>query len=302
MSRTNKPKLSVCVVSYNQEHYIAECLDSLVMQETNFDFEIVVSDDRSTDGTFAIIEHYAARYPQRIRLALRDNNVGAYENYRIVHALAEGEYIAHMDGDDYALPGKLQQQVDFLDRHPECNIVFHRMRITNQATGVMVDDAIDLSHFHSDRFGRADFLRYVTLGLNSSKMYRAGVRDFPRPDFPVIDYFMNVEQVGHGRAAFVGDQRLGVYRAGIGIASSGNTTRIALQRSMLYFADKYPTCRLEISIAAMVMFAAALKNANWVHCSIHAVVLRKTLRPSTLYQVWRDRHIIPMLILPRAVR
>ena len=295
-------KVSVCVVTYNQEGLIEQCLNSLLAQQTDFSFEIVVADDCSTDGTPALIRALAARHPGRIRPILRSRNVGAYENMLMAHDAGTGQYIAHMDGDDYALPGKLQLQADYLDAHPECNIVFHRMQILNQASGLIVDDAIELGRFKHVSFDRGDFLRYITLGMNSAKMYRARMRDFPRPDFPVIDFFMNVEQVGDGRAGFAGSAPLGVYRCGIGIASSGNTTRKELQRSMLYFARKYPHYRLEISIAALVVFAAALKNAQWDNCRLYGAVLLRTLRPSTLWHVWEDRRIVPMLIIPKAVR
>jgi glycosyltransferase involved in cell wall biosynthesis len=302
MTHSPRYKLSVCVVTYNQEDYVAQCLQSLVDQQTDFPFEVLVADDCSTDNTRAVIQQFADRYPSIVRPIFQEKNLGAYLNFRIVHEQAVGEYVAHMDGDDYALPGKFQLQVDFLDAHPKCNMVFHRMRIMNQRSGAMVDDAIDLSRFHRSTFGRGDLLRYITLGMHSSKMYRAAVRDFPRPPFPVIDFFINVEQIGSGEAAFVGTAPLGVYRAGIGIASSGNGTRVLLKKSMLYFAEKYPQFRPEISIAAMVVFVAALKNLNWTLCRLYGAVLLKTLTWTTLREVWRDRHIIPMLIIPKAVR
>jgi glycosyltransferase involved in cell wall biosynthesis len=302
MSSIAPPKLSVCVVTYNQENYIRQCLKSLVEQKANFAFEIIVSDDCSTDDTPLVIQEFAQAYPALVKPVVRAANIGAYKNYISAHRLASGEYIAHMDGDDYALPGKLQQQVDYLDSHPACNIVFHRMLILNETKGVTVPDAIDIRNFRSNKFGRADFLRLVTIGMNSSKMYRSNVRDFVGAEFPAIDFFMNVEQVGTGEAAFVSEEPLGVYRSGIGIASAGNGTIILLQKSMLHFAEKYPAQRKDIAVAASVVFAAALKNRNWQRCRMFLAVLAKTFRLGTLGEIWRHRHVIPMLSIPRAAR
>ena len=121
---TQEIKVSVCVVTYNQERYIAECLQSLVDQETNFNFEVIVSDDCSTDRTPEIIKDFQRRYPNIIKPILHKKNMGAYKNFIFVHKQAKGKYVAHMDGDDYALPGKLQIQADYLDHNAECNIVW----------------------------------------------------------------------------------------------------------------------------------------------------------------------------------
>lgn len=295
-------KLTVCVVTYNQEPYVRQCLQSLVDQVTDFPFEVLVADDCSRDATRAIISEFAERYPDVVKPVFHRENIGAYRNFVFVHEAATGHYIAHMDGDDYALPGKLQVQADFLDRHPACNIVFHRMLILNEARDVIGEDGIDVHRFHTAHFGRADFLRYVTLGMNSSKMYRSSARPFPLPGFPVIDFFANVEQIGDGHASFVSAEALGVYRVGIGIASAGNGTRSLLQQSMLYFASKYPQHRGEIGVAATVLFAAALKNRNWQACRLYLPVLARTFSLATPWQLWRDRTIVPMLMIPRSLR
>lgn len=302
MTVTTTCKVSVCVVTYNQQDYVRQCLQSLVDQQTDFPFEIIVADDCSTDATRDIIAEFAERYPGLVKPVLREVNLGAYANYISAHEHASGKYIAHMDGDDYALPGKLQQQADFLDRNEWCNIVFHRMNIMNAAKGVIVEDAIDVDGFRSPRFDRGDFLRLVTIGMNSSKMYRAEIRDFPPADFPAIDFFMNVEQIGEGQAAFVGKEPLGVYRASIGIASAGMGTRILLKKSMLYFAEKYPANRKHIAAAASVIFLAALKNRRWEVCRLFLPVLAKTFWLDALPVLWQDRKIIPMLIIPQGAR
>ena len=104
MNIENDIKVSVCVVTYNQENYIAECLESLVNQVTNFRYEIIVGEDCSTDGTRAIVQRYVEKYPNLIVPLFYKNNIGAVENIKKVYKKAKGKYIAHMDGDDIALP------------------------------------------------------------------------------------------------------------------------------------------------------------------------------------------------------
>ena len=95
-----RPKVSVCVVTYNQKKYIRQCLQSIVDQEADFDFEVIVGDDCSEDGTREIVQEFVERYPGLVKAVLHEKNVGIVVNYRSVHDLARGEYIAHCDGDD----------------------------------------------------------------------------------------------------------------------------------------------------------------------------------------------------------
>lgn len=118
-------KLSVFVVTYNQEKYIRQCLDGILMQKVDFDYEVVIGEDHGTDGTRAICEEYAAKYPQ-IRLLPLTENLGVAGNWRRVLLECKGEYVAMCEGDDYWLDdNKLQKQVDFLDRNPKYSGCFH---------------------------------------------------------------------------------------------------------------------------------------------------------------------------------
>src|SRR5664279_5549236 len=118
-----RPKVTVCVVTYNQERYIAQCLQSLVDQEVDFGFEVVVSDDCSSDSTATIIKDFCQRYPGLVRAHFHEKNIGAYENFLFAHRQVAGEYAAHIDGDDLAFPSKLAAQVSALDADPACAVV-----------------------------------------------------------------------------------------------------------------------------------------------------------------------------------
>ncbi len=119
-------KVSVGIVTYNHEPFIAEALDGALMQRTDFDYEIVVGEDCSTDATRDILIDYRERYPHKIRLLLNERNTGARKNGEQAMRACKGEYIAFLEGDDYwTSPDKLQKQVDFLDSHPGCPLCFH---------------------------------------------------------------------------------------------------------------------------------------------------------------------------------
>ena len=112
---SNSIKISVCVITYNHEKYIRDCLDSIFTQEIDFPFEVIVADDYSTDDTRNIISEYSLKYPDQLKVILHPSNVGVYENYRSAHDLAQGQYVAHCDGDDFWYKGKLKFQIQKLD-------------------------------------------------------------------------------------------------------------------------------------------------------------------------------------------
>ncbi len=140
-----EPLVSVSVVTYRHAGYIRECLDGILMQRTDFPFEVIVGEDGSTDGTREICEEYARRHPDRIRLFNRDRTLSQYvdEDGRTVRfnglwnrMSVCGKYVAFCEGDDYWTdPLKLQKQVDWLESHPECGLVHGMAREYIQSEG-----------------------------------------------------------------------------------------------------------------------------------------------------------------------
>lgn len=128
--REQPVRLSVSIVTYQQADTVAEALAGVLAQRTRFPFELVVGDDSSTDGTQASLRELAARAGRPVKLLLAERNHGDFglSNYLATIDACRGEYIALLDGDDYWTdPEKLQCQVDFLDRHPECVLCAHRV-------------------------------------------------------------------------------------------------------------------------------------------------------------------------------
>ncbi|MGC1106978.1 MAG: glycosyltransferase [Candidatus Acidiferrales bacterium] len=128
-------KLSVMMITYNHGRYLPEALDSALSQRVNFDYEIVVGEDCSTDGTREILMDYSRKYPGRIVTLLQDQNVGTMRNFEATLASCKGEYVAFLEGDDSWLSAnKLQSQVDFLDANPNYAICCARARILNETS------------------------------------------------------------------------------------------------------------------------------------------------------------------------
>lgn len=206
----NAPKVSVCVVTYNQEKFIRQCLQSLVDQQTSFQFEVIVGDDGSKDGTRAIVQEFAERYPLLVRAIMQPKNLGPSKNYLAVHEAARGEYVAQMDGDDYALPGKLQAQVDCLDSNPAVSFSAHAVRIVGSDKTLGRDRRLP-------EFGTLDhLLRHGTYFVASSVMYRKNSEEphgqFQQPGSPeFVDFFLHLERASKG-AIHLDHRIFGYYR------------------------------------------------------------------------------------------
>jgi glycosyltransferase involved in cell wall biosynthesis len=126
-------KVSVVMITFNHERFIEQALDSILAQEVAFDYEILVGEDCSTDGTRAILMDYHRRYPTRIVPLLRDKNIGAARNAEATLAACHGQYLAFLEGDDYwTSTHKLQRQVDFLDSHRDYAICCTRAQMLNE--------------------------------------------------------------------------------------------------------------------------------------------------------------------------
>ena len=120
----NNPVLSVCLITYNQALYIRQAVESILLQHSTFEWELIIADDCSRDGTADIVREYSVKYPDRIRLILQDRNVGAARNWSDLMRSAQGKYIAYLEGDDYWTdPGKLEKEVAFLENNADYSLV-----------------------------------------------------------------------------------------------------------------------------------------------------------------------------------
>jgi GT2 family glycosyltransferase len=152
---TDPPLISVCMAVYNAEPFVAEAVESILGQ-TLGDFEFLILDDGSTDGSLAILRRYAGQDP-RIRLVSRANR-GLVASLNELLDLARGEFIARMDADDVAMPERFQREVDFLRAHPDCVLVGSRVQLIDPEGDPLGDwctlqehEAIDATYLRGER-------------------------------------------------------------------------------------------------------------------------------------------------------
>ncbi len=131
-NNTTHSLIDVLVLTYNQEKYIAEAIESVLMQKTDFNFRIIIGDDCSTDRTREICIDYKEKYPDKIELVFHKQNFGAVKNFYITYQSCNAKYLAMLDGDDYwTSPIKLQKQIDFLENNGDYSACFHQVTQLN---------------------------------------------------------------------------------------------------------------------------------------------------------------------------
>lgn len=138
----NKIEITVIVVTYNQAETIGRTLDSILSQETDASFEIVIGDDCSTDKSEAICRKYAAQYPEIIKYYRRDRNMGVVKNYFQCIEDAHGNYLTDCAGDDYWIDSsKLQRQYEIMKKNPEVSLIHTDWRyVDKDCKNIMASD------------------------------------------------------------------------------------------------------------------------------------------------------------------
>ena len=203
--------LTVCVVTYNQIKYIRQCLDSIVQQRTNYSYQVIISDDASTDGTSEICEAYAKEY-SFVSYVRHEKNIGAYENLKYVHRQAKSKYVSHCDGDDYWAEGKIEAQIDFLKKNTDCSAVYSNAIVVNE------DGSVFGLFNNADRIPskiRIGYLLAKSNFLNNSSMtYRRNtIGNLFNSSEKVVDYRVHINLASFGLLGYIRNP-LAYYRKG----------------------------------------------------------------------------------------
>ena len=261
-------RVSVSLLTYNHERYIAQAIEGVLAQR-GVDFELVISEDHSTDGTRAIVENYAARHPDRIRVLPSPHNVGMTRAFARGIEAARGAYVALLDGDDYwTSPDKLRVQADFLDARPACAICFHNVT-------VVYEDGSSESHpFHMleprHYLSRATPKPVSTLAdiapgnfmQTCSVMFRRGLFGaFPEwfDRLAVADWPLHVLNAEHGDIGYI-DEIMAVYRVHAGGVWSGSLSRFGKRAAVEGLADVYRKLDRHLGGRFSTEFDARLSN------------------------------------------
>lgn len=238
-------KLSVLIITFNHARYITQALESVLRQETNFDFDIVVGDDCSTDGTQKILEDFQRLYPEKIKLLAAEKNVGAMRNFIRTYESCSGQYVAILEGDDlWITSDKLQKQADFLDRHPEFVLCFTNSRIVDENGGIVSESR--LADDRKRNLTQQDIVSGLVPPTNTVVFRNHMVAEIPKIFYKasngdIMFFSMLAEQ---GKAAYL-DDVTGDYRIHSGGSWSGKseadllTNNLKVRLALLECFPKY---------------------------------------------------------------
>jgi glycosyltransferase involved in cell wall biosynthesis len=269
-------KLSVVMITYNHEHFIAQALSSVLAQRVNFDYEIIVAEDCSTDATRGIVMDFQRRNPDKIIPLLRERNLGVMRNFREALARCRGEYVALLEGDDYwTSQDKVQRQVDLLDAHDDYAICCHRAQLVDERAGGKCGISPGLP---SGSYTITDLLDMNWI-MTATVVYRRGSIG-PLPDWFVTlkmaDWPLHILAARSGKI-FLMDEVMSVYRIHPGgvWSSLSPADQFQATKQMLRKLDKYlgfrytDTIRQAIASPYLRMAEAARLNGSRTQTAKH---------------------------------
>ncbi|MFB9864461.1 glycosyltransferase [Rufibacter immobilis] len=166
------------MITYNHGQFISDAIEGVLMQQTSFDYELVVGEDCSTDNTRAILLDYKKKYPNKIRLLLPEKQLGMMSNFTTTLDACTGDYIALCEGDDYWIDSlKLQKQVDFLESHYEYVLSFHNAFLVNGKEGKQPTKTF--FDYKKDDFMIEDLFKSWLIPTASVVFRRSALQTFP---------------------------------------------------------------------------------------------------------------------------
>lgn len=198
-------KVSIVCITYNHEKFIGQTIESLLAQKVNFEYEIIIADDSSTDNTQSIIREYA-KNNKSIVSVLRKKNLGVQKNLIDSFTRTRGQYVILCEGDDFWTdPTKLQSQVDFLDSHPEYSLTFHQAEVFSEDE----KGHIKSLYFSPDKRNTGEVSAKTLLAGNimptNTVLYRKPKEGYSELNEKVMpfDWYLHAFHAKHGKIHFV---------------------------------------------------------------------------------------------------
>lgn len=236
-SQKSSPKISIVVPTYNHEMYIRKALDSIVNQKLDYDFEIVVGDDCSLDNTPDIVREYKEKYPDIMRVYLREKNVGAKMNGYYLMMKCRGEYIATLEGDDYWTDEyKLKKQIEFLDTHPDYIACGHRFNVVDKNGKQYYDRDFMIQFIEGNIYTVKDFENGKLVSHSNTVVFRNVCKELGKKfrrywcgfDNVAGDITLNLLLVSLGEKIYCMDDTMSCYRK---VTDVDSTSFSAMQES-----------------------------------------------------------------------
>ncbi|HUI63446.1 MAG TPA: glycosyltransferase [Bacteroidota bacterium] len=222
--KVQEASVDVLMITYNHEAFIAEAIESVICQKTNFPVRLIIGDDHSSDATFEIASACADRFPGRIIVSRGETNIGMNQNWAKTYACCQSKYVALLEGDDYwSCDDKLQKQVDFMESHADCVLCFHDA--VSLAPDGTAAEYIPWSIFsRKASYTDADFVKF-NLFPTCSALFRNGiVTELPPEFYDSVsgDWLLYVLLSQHGPVHFL-PEKMGVRRVHNGGVWSGKS-------------------------------------------------------------------------------
>lgn len=221
-------KVSVCMITYGHEKFIEQAINSILMQECNFDVELVLVNDCSPDSTDEIILDTIQKHPRGswIKYIKHSNNMGMMPNFIFALKNCSGKYVALCEGDDYWVsPTKLKKQIEFLEENNTYVLCFHQVNIL-KVNGEIVNDFITKV---PENYEVLETLARLGNYIHTpSVVFRNTIKEFPF-EFeltPIGDYFLYMMLAEKGRIKCF-QEKMAVYRYGVGVFSGNSKLEMA---------------------------------------------------------------------------
>lgn len=302
------PLVSVAVITYNMEGYLRQLLDSILKQNVDFTYEIVIDDDSSPDHSREIIREYQKRYPQIINPIFRDHNVGGSRNMYGVMNQCQGKYIAILEGDDFwEAEDKLQYQVDFLESHPEyigmtCNswcehgaeaTFTDKMRNRDWPKVFTFDDFMN-RHFH-DRLPSS----------TDTWIFKNIFKDYPKEDFSLfyeahkMIWDQSLILILYGKGNVYADPSLMSHHRSVVKSDGTNYQSLITQKNCLYedsrmyqAMEEYIENHLEKECGPFYL----VRGDVWIDAIFRALLSHKAEDRAIAAKIWKDQKNKTMLV------
>jgi glycosyltransferase involved in cell wall biosynthesis len=264
-SVSGRPLISVCITTFNQKQYISTTIMSVVSQcgqGQDFDLEILIGDDSSTDGSSEVISRLAEQFPLRICHFRHVQNLGANENFKFLVNKSAGDYLAHLDGDDYWLPDKLSRQLARLNSSKEL--------IACYSNAMVIDSENRLAGFFTNSQPEHIEFEYLAAHGNflnfSSILYKSEAKsEIQKLTFPMIDYEIHLTLARMGKLSFI-NEPLACYRW------MSSTSMLRNQFADFSVAYMAALCRLlprashrvKVEATALFILTTLMKRPDWI--------------------------------------
>jgi hypothetical protein len=240
MNAGPEPLVSVVLRTYDHAPFVAQAIESVLIQRAPFPFELVIGEDCSEDGTREIVRGYAERHPDLVRAVLPDRNVGHGQILREALEATRGSFIAYLDGDDYwTSAAKLRRQVDFLEADPDCPSCFHDVSLIYDTAGLPSGSVSP--GLAESRFSLADIVAECFVPAPAMLFRRAVAAALPDRSYDSawIDWLIHIRAAERGQLGYI-PEPLAAYRVHDGGMFSGLDRVTQLEEDLRFYQRLAP--------------------------------------------------------------